>query len=57
MDSLPLDHAEILVKNLPTDDEKKKFEKFVMEKKNPKLLPPADRFLFEVSWTKSPIMC
>ena len=51
MDSLPLDHVDILLKNLPNDDEKKKFENYIKDKKDPQLLPPADKFLFEVSQT------
>ena len=48
MDSLPLDHVDILLKNLPNDDEKKKFENYIKDKKKPDLLPPADKFLYEV---------
>ena len=49
IDSLPLDHVDILLKNLPNDDEKSKFENYIKDKKDPDLLPPADRFLFDVS--------
>ncbi len=48
MDSLPLDHVDILLKNLPNDDEKKKFENYIKDKKSPELLQPADKFLYEV---------
>ena len=49
MDSLPLEHVEILIKVIPTDDEIKKFQQFIKDKKNPKRLPSADKFLFDVS--------
>ena len=48
LEALPLEHVEILNKIVPTDDEIKKFQQFVKDKKNPKTLPPNDKFLFEV---------
>ena len=48
LDSLPLDHAEILIKLVPNEEEQKKFEKFRTDKKSPDSLPSNDRFLFEV---------
>lgn len=47
-ESLPLEHVEILLKVLPNDDEIKKFDEFVKDKKNPQTLPPDDKFLFDV---------
>ena len=40
--------AEILIKVLPNDDEVKKFQEYQKDKKDPKLLPPDDKFLFDV---------
>lgn len=40
--------AEILIKVLPNDDEVKKFQGYLKDKKDPKLLPPDDKFLFDV---------
>ena len=48
LDSLPLDHAEILMKLVPNEEEMKKFEKFKADKKLPDSLPSNDRFIFEV---------
>lgn len=48
LEALPLEHVEILNKIVPTDDEIKKFQQFIKDKKNPKTLPPDDKFLFEV---------
>lgn len=48
MEAFSVEMAEILIKVLPTDDEVKKFQEYLKEKKDPKLLPPDDRFLFDV---------
>ena len=48
LDSLPLDHAEILIKLVPNEEERKKFDKFKADKKSPDSLPSNDRFIFEV---------
>ena len=52
LQQLPLESVDILNKITPNEDERKKFQEFIKEKKNPKDLPEHDRFLFEVgaSW-------
>ena len=50
---LPLEHVEILTKLIPNDDEVKKFQEFVKDKKNPKTLDTNDLFIYEVTQCRS----
>lgn len=48
LSGLPLEEVEILSKLVPTEEEVKKFQEYIKEKKNPKSLDTNDRFLYDV---------